>query len=448
MTGAREPSAAVLRVADTAAFLFVSLSVVIVPLLFWPWTNDVFVGPKFDALRLLSAGGAIAAGTWLAVSRPTLRFRLPDLAALAFLLLNILAYTLSVDRSTSLLGEPLQQAGLVTVFALAGAYAVARVSVRTQRRLTALFVAAVTAGTIAAGYGIMQIAGADPVWSILPNGRVFSSIGQPNWLAAYLVLTIPLTIALTITAKNRALRLLGVGASLAQTVVLAATLSRSGYVGLLTALIVGALLVLTGRLRPSMRVRAFLVGTVVVVVIGAALLAGLSRTTSAVAPSEVASRAASSLDVGGFDSGRYLALWGVGLAIAGDHPLTGTGQDTYATIFPDYRDLVLDAPYAEHFARFRPEGPHNAYLSIAAGSGFPALAAYVILVGGTAVAILPHIRAGGRASILLAGLVAALVGHIVTDWFITIDLAGSLLFWTLMGAGLAFIDHATLDRSD
>jgi O-antigen ligase len=294
----------------------------------------------------------------------------------------------------------------------------------------------------------VQIAGADPVWSNLPSGRVFSSIGQPNWLAAYLVLTIPLTVALTITVKSRALRLLGAGASLLQIVVLAATLSRSGYAGIVAALVVGVSLAVTRRLRSSTSSRQILVGTVAVVVVGAALLVGLSRATSAVAPWEIASRAVSSLDVGGFDSGRYLALWGVGLAIAGDHPLTGTGQDTYATVFSDYRDDVLDETYAEHFARFRPEGPHNAYISIAAGSGFPTLAAYVIMVGGIVAAILPHIRVGGQTSILLAGLMAALVGHVFTDWFITMDLSGSLLFWTLMGAGLAFVERPSLQRSE
>ena len=433
------------RVADIAAFLFLVAGVVVVPLLFWPWAEDVFVGPKFHALRLFTAGGAVAAGTWLVVERPTLRFRVSDVAAFAFLLLNVVAYAFSVDRNTSLLGEPLQQGGLVTVFALTGAYAIARVSVRTPRRMSVLFAAAAASATIAAAYGVVQIAGADPVWSSLPKGRAFSTIGQPNWLAAYLVLTIPLTVALTMTAPRRAVRVLGVGATLLQVVVLAATSSRSGYVGFLAVLAVGGGLAARSGLRMPRSPRRVLVGTVAVVVIGAALLVGLSRTTSAVGPAELARRAASALDVEAFDSRRYVALWEVGLAIAVDNPLTGTGQDTYAIIFPDYRDEVLDGAYAEHFARFRPESPHNVYLSVAAGAGFPALAAYGILVGGAIISILPHAGTRGRESVLLAGLIAALIGHVVTDWFMTMDLSGSWLFWALMGAGLALIDHQTRD---
>jgi putative inorganic carbon (HCO3(-)) transporter len=433
------------RAADIAAFLFLVAGVVVVPLLFWPWTEDVFVGPKFHALRLFTAGGAVAAGIWLAVERPTLRFRVSDVAAFAFLLLNVVAYAFSVDRGTSFLGEPLQQGGLVTVFALTGAYAIARVSVRTPRRLSVLFAAAAASATIAAAYGVVQIAGADPVWSSLPKGRVFSTIGQPNWLAAYLVLTIPLTVAMTMTTARRVLRVLGVSATLLQVLVLAATSSRSGYIGLLAVLAVGGVLAVRSGPRVPRSPRRVLVGTVAVVAIGAVLLGGLSRTTSAVAPAELARRAASALDIGAFDSRRYVALWEVGLAIAADNPLTGTGQDTYAIIFPEYRDEILDEEYAEHFARFRPESPHNVYLSVAAGAGFPALAAYVILVGSTSVAILPRAGLRGRESVLLTGLIAALVGHVVTDWFMTADLSGSWLFWALMGAGLALIDHTTSD---
>jgi type IV secretory pathway TrbD component len=65
----------------------------------------------------------------------------------------------------------------------------------------------------------------------------------------------------------------------------------------------------------------------------------------------------------------------------------------------------------------------------------------LILVGGTVIAVLPRAGMRGRESVLLAGLIAALLGHAVTDWFMTLDLPGSWLFWALMGAGLALIDH-------
>jgi O-antigen ligase len=422
---------------DQATFSFLLAGAVLVPLLFWPWAGDVFVGPKFDAIRLLTAIGAGLAGTWLVVARPRLRLRVPDVAAATFLVFNIVAYTFSVDHRTSLLGEPLQQAGLVSVFAFAGAYATARVSVRTPDRLAALLTAASLAGTVTAIYGLVQLGGVDPVWANLPKGRVFSSIGQPNWLAAYLILTIPLTFALAVTARHRSRRLLGIGATIIQMVVLVATLSRSGYLGLLVVIVVGGIVVGRQRRKGSQFPVRFVAVAAAATLIGGALLVGLSRATPAIAPADTARRAASALNFGAFDSQRYVGLWEVGVAIAVDHPLTGTGQDTYAIVFPEYRDSVLDEPLAEHFARFRPESPHNMYVAIAAGAGIPALAAYLVLIGSVLALILRQAGTQSRRAILATGIFAALLGHLVTDWFMTVDLSGSWLAWALMGAALA-----------
>jgi hypothetical protein len=73
--------------------------------------------------------------------------------------------------------------------------------------------------------------------------------------------------------------------------------------------------------------------------------------------------------------------------------------------------------------------------------------AYLVVVGGSGIAIVRHIGARSSESILLSGLIAAMVGHVVTDSFMTIDLSGSWLFWALMGAGLALIDHQTVRRT-
>jgi O-antigen ligase len=400
----------------------------------------VFVGPKFDVLRTLTAIGAISSIGYLLFGRTWFRLRLSDWAAIAFLVFNAIAYSLSVDPATSLLGEPLQQLGIATMFAFAGAYAIARISVTTTWRLSVLIGAAAVAGTVVALYGIVQVAGADPVWSSLPKGRAFSSIGQPNWLAGYLVIAVPLTIALASTATHRTLRALGAAAAALQVAVLTATLSRSGYLGLVAAaVIVGLIGWKEGMGAPRSR-RRLIAGTAVAVLLVGGLLVGLSRSTPTVAPTELAGRVRSVVDIGGFDAGRYLALWEVGVAIAVEHPLAGTGQDTYAIMFPAYRDAVLEPVYAQHFADFRPESPHNAYIALAAATGIPALVAYLLVIGGAIVAMAPHVGFSSRQSILITGMLVAIGGHIVTDWFVTMDLAGSWLFWVLMGSGLALVE--------
>lgn len=410
----------------------------VVPLTFWPWSADVFVGPKFDALRLWASLAALSVGVQLmAEERVAARLRLPDIFVVLYLVFSVLALALSVDRHMSLFGEPLQQAGFITSVALVAAYAVARVAVTTENRLRLLLGTVAIIGTGVAAYGLVQLARIDPVWSSLPKGRVFASIGQPNWLAAYLVMTVPITIGLTIVARRNALRALGAAAIILQITVLVATRSRSGYLGLATALAIGSLL-LIWRLRREKRIRTKVIGvTVVGIAVVALLTMALSQTAPQMSPLNVMRRATSILDVGGFDAQRYIALWEVGAAIAVDHPLSGTGQDTYAVVFPRYRDRVLEPTYANHFSAFRPESPHNVYLGVASGTGIPALIAYLGVIGFAMVALIRNIRAGGRATALAAAILAALMGHLVTDFFMTMDLSGSWLLWTLLGVAIS-----------
>jgi O-antigen ligase len=131
----------------------------------------------------------------------------------------------------------------------------------------------------------------------------------------------------------------------------------------------------------------------------------------------------------------------VGVAVVADHPLWGTGQDTYALVFPDYRDETLEPEVATHFAAFRPESPHNVYVGIAAGSGIPALPAYLGIVAGSVWALLRSIPTGGRVGTLASAMLAALGGHLVTDFFMTMDLSGSWLTWAIMGAAVTIADR-------
>lgn len=45
-----------------------------------------------------------------------------------------------------------------------------------------------------------------------------------------------------------------------------------------------------------------------------------------------------------------------------------------------------------------------------------------------------------------AGFLAAVAGHLVTDGFMTAETTGSVLFWTLLGAGAALADDVVSDR--
>lgn len=412
-----------------------------IPAVFSTSQADVFALPK----TVLAIGMAVVLAGLMAARR--LAHALPkyiarSVVAAALLVFggwNLLAWWLAQDRAHAMVGERLQYQGL----AVAAAYVVfllsAWITIRSPRRRTLLLLAVAAGGTLVAAYALAQRAGLDPIWPTLPLDRVFSTIGQANALAAYLVLAVPLVFA--VAGQRRSTQLAAASVVVLMLVALAFTLSRGGYIGAATMAIVMAGAFVLWRRGLATRRR---VGIAAVVAIGA-LVAVLAIPDARAVAQRVVTRALLTADLSEGSTQIKLDLWAVGVAIAADHPLVGVGQDGYVLVFEEYRDQVLSPQRAAHIARYRPESPHNVYLALADGAGLPALAAYltiVAVVGGGLIRTLRTIQEP-RAWLIAAALLAAICGHLVTDLFMTAETTGSVLFWTVLGIGAAMPGHQT-----
>jgi O-antigen ligase len=81
------------------------------------------------------------------------------------------------------------------------------------------------------------------------------------------------------------------------------------------------------------------------------------------------------------------------------------------------------------------ESPHNVFLGIAAGSGIPALIAYLAVIAGFVVVVVRGLGEVARDERLaLAAALAAVAGHLVTDAFMTADVTSTWLFWLVIGS--------------
>lgn len=423
---------------DRIAAVVLVGAVTVVPAFFLPWRSDVFVDPKSGLTRSLTLAAGIAAVGSMILGRRHVRVLVTDVAVAAFTLLVAASAITSVDLPTSLWGEPLQRAGLVSTVMVVLGYAIARMTIRTPERLWLLVVGVVLGASLVAAYGLVQWVGADPWWDDVPGGRVFSSLGQPNWLGAYLVVTLPITIAVAVTARRTPTKWLVIVSAAGQGIVLVTTSSRASWLGAAAALgVTGLLLLVRRRSAGTALPRRVIVGTVlaVVAITGVLLLAWNSSPVA---------RGRSAFDLDAFDVRQRRALWDVAGAIIADHPLLGTGPDTYAIVFPEYRDQVVEPFYAEYLSRFRPESPHNVYLATAAGSGVAASVALIVAL----VATLARLAVGyvrDQPEPLLLAATAAISGHVVTDAFMTIDVSTSWLVWVVIGGTLTY---ATADRRD
>ena len=444
---------------EASVALVVTASCVFVPLYHSTTQLDAFALPKAQAMWVFVVAAAVAAvlGATAKKSRLTLPLDRITWSALGFAALISVSWFFSVDRATSLHGEPLQYQGLLSMLSYPALFLLARSAFTTPARFRQLFWA-VTVGAVAvASVALLERLGLDPR-PFSPIGRVYSTIGQPNWLAAYLVVVTPVALALAWSHNSAARRrvLAGVTGLLVAGVVW--TLSRAGYMGL-----VAAMLLLAGlywrRLHrwPIAEIAVvMLVSVALVVLVPENNIPLVSANSTPLVPAtHTPDPVAAATDDGDLTTpgntvvaglhrrSDHISLWRVGFAIIVDHPIVGTGPDTYAIVFPEYRDKVLDVGTARYLADFRPESPHNVYIATASGSGLFALAALgllILLIGRSSLAGSMHGDAPG-AWPLSAGVAAALAGHLVTEMFMTQETASSLVFWVIAGAAVA-CDHS------
>jgi O-antigen ligase len=407
--------------------------VVVLPLVFVPSQDDAFALPKVSILRVVGLAGAVLFLGYVVLGGSLTRkaYRRIDIPLACFTGLLLAASVASVDPVQSFAGEVYQYQGLVTVLLYIGSLYIARLTLGTPQGFRTLLTATACTGAIVAVYGIAQGLGFDPFWSGPPDkDRVISSVGQANNLAAYLDLVVIAIFGLWPTAGRRTR--LGLGAVVVMALLAhALTFSRGGYLGLAAAL--GVLLMASDRPRPRRWMGAVgLTGA-------AALLAVTLALPAARAVAErVVDRVAATVDTGEGSIRFHLDLWRVGSQIALDHPVLGTGPETFPLVFRPYLDQVLPPDRAEILGRFRLESPHNEFIGMAAEMGPPALVAYVVFLVACATACIRRARAAGGASRTIALVVlATLATHVVTNFFMTPETTTSELFWITMGSGLA-----------
>ncbi|MFN0029483.1 MAG: O-antigen ligase family protein [Acidimicrobiales bacterium] len=343
-----------------------------------------------------------------------------------FGLLVVIATVRSDRPRMSLLGEPSQHQGLLSVLLYLGFFIVAALVVTNTRRLRWIHRLVAAGGTAVAACAIAQRQGWDPWWgSILPVDRVMATIGQPNALATYLVLTMSVTVGL-LAWDRRGRRAIVAAALVAQMVALAMTASRGGYLGALTAAVIGLGLWWSGRerfhrsgvLRPA-------------VVVAVVLVAGVLWAPTRGVFTDSARRLATSTNVAADESVRnHLDQWRVAAHLVREHPLSGVGPERFPDAWVIHRDHVLAPDRVAYFDQYRVESPHNLALEVAAGSGLPAALCLFWAFGAIAI----RLRRAARPETL--SILVGMAGFLVASSFMTAEVTSSWLMWTLMGAGV------------
>jgi O-antigen ligase len=301
-------------------------------------------------------------------------------------------------------------------------------AIRTPKHVVWLTGAFVAASTLSAAYGLVVPPPPDA------EGRLGGTLGEPNELAAVLVVGFVLALALAVAAKGRPLTRI--------TLLMAAalcllcnflTLSRGGLIALGVAMV--AAVFVGGRWRGA--------ATAVAAVSITALVVFFSLLAT---PSQVERIT----EVGG-GSGRT-DIWAVGLRMVEANPVTGVGAGQFKSNAVHYliepgsiarADLIIDAPKVAH----------NLYLQVLAELGIVGLAGFLMILGFSLLCALRAARAFERRGelhleLISRAVVVGLVGILAADFFLSAQYSKQL--WLLLGFGPALlaISRRRLGASD
>lgn len=122
--------------------------------------------------------------------------------------------------------------------------------IKSREQINRILVAVVFSSFFVCIYGLIQAFGLDILdWAEASQGRIFSTLGQPNYLASYLLLAIPISVFLFIDTKKRYAKILISLTILMQFACLMLTYSRGGQLAFFIGLASFFLLYLGRRKR-------------------------------------------------------------------------------------------------------------------------------------------------------------------------------------------------------
>lgn len=361
---------------------------ILIPLTFTTITSELFEFPKFI---LLLSGTLVILVAWVIHALQTKDFSIIEkespshskiihLSVIAILLTQTIATIFSIHPYTSFWGYYSRfHQGLLTTICYTIIYFAAIKWMNTKSTLKLIKMTVGTSFLIGL-YAIAEHFGIDKnYWVQDVQNRPFSTLGQPNWLAAFLIPNIFLTLYLSQIQKNKKSALL-YAVSFVLFTALLFTKSRSGFIAFVLSFATYWLLAIKqfnfAKLKSTIITHSILF-IVPVIIFGSPftpkITSLLQRSTVAEQPTVVSS--GTSLETGGTESGDIRKIvWEGAIKLIKKYPLIGTGPETFAYTYYWQRPLAHNLTSEWGFLYNK---AHNEYLNIAAGSGIIGLLAYL-----------------------------------------------------------------------
>lgn len=362
----------------------------LIPLIFYKGTSELF---EFNKIITLYVFTILITGSWLyrSIINKSLIFRrtILDLPLVLYLFILLLSTFFSLDPRTSLLGYYGRfNGGLVSQICYALLYWAFVSNLNAKQALNTTYyilfsTALASALAIAERFGIFITCGlmgfnyTESCWVQDVQNRVFSTLGQPNWLAAIVTALLPISSYQLIFSQNHKSKFLSFKSiiflllNVLFFITLIFTKSRSGYLAFgISSLIFWSYIFWQTK---SKYIKEFLVLFSISLV-----LFFIVQPPSNNHNSQIITSSGTSLESGGTESGTIRKyVWIGALNIFRSYPILGTGPETFAFVFPKYKPIEHNLTSEWNFIYNK---AHNEYLNYLSTTGILGFTSYLILI--------------------------------------------------------------------
>lgn len=365
------------RYLDKTAELSILAMTIIIPVLFYTRTNDVFEINKMFVFRFFTVLGVCV---WIVTAireKRAVLFRTDlDFPVIGLLAVTFINTFVTNNFIVSVFGVYEDYEGIITAINYFFFYYLL-VNYMGRKNLVnkTVTMILISSGVISA-YGLAQNFGWDFVkWNpdTYSPDRFFSTLGNPNFLAAYIVEAIPVLVILFFITHESRKKFIFLGVLLAAVVVVFLTKSRAGFISLLvTLLLVAVYSFIDARNKENelfSKNKKWFIAFAVLLLLTAFI--PLVRDAFAM----LWERSKNLFSMKGIILTPRVYIWKSALMMFKDFPVLGTGLDTFQVMFPYYRFPI----YWQLEWNGTPEKTHNVFLQVLATQGLAGFGFYALL---------------------------------------------------------------------
>ncbi|MFH0774989.1 MAG: O-antigen ligase family protein, partial [bacterium] len=391
-----------------------------------PLYYDTNIYLTFDLSKALLLRFLTLLILWVALAKlilfPQVKRSSLDLPVLAFLAITILSTLFSVSPWVSFLGTYRRFEGLTTFLCyIILFYSI--INFTSPNRVMRFFKVIVVVGVISALYGIYQWLGGEAgKWQagIIP----ISTFGNQNFLAAYLVMAIPLSLVLYLVEdkkKKSKPNIFWAVSFLTLTLALLLTKTRGGWVGF--GLSLPIFFLLAGK--QVLQKKEVKVGGLIVLI--AFIILCLNPSTSPINRLMATfEKKEKGVAIGGTALER-LYLWQAGIRTTLAYPLFGCGIEAMRLAYPKYEPKELEVVGGHNVKADR---SHNETIDMGVTRGITGLIIYFWLWFAIGVMIL---KIRKKDKLMAGGLGAGFLAYFLQNQFNFSMVSYTTTFWTLLG---------------